>query len=59
MHRKVKQIQYFISIGTICIETCLAQRKMLESVTLYEVAPQAPLQRLSSLVKTSYDDGAT
>jgi hypothetical protein len=51
MHRKVKQTQYFISIGTICTDTCLAQRKMLESAMLHEVAPQAHLQRLSSLVE--------
>jgi hypothetical protein len=37
---KVKQTQYFISIGTICTVACLAQRKKLEFMVFHEVVPK-------------------
>jgi hypothetical protein len=59
MHRKVKQTQYDIFIGTICTGACHAQRKRLAFTMLDEVVSQAPLQWSPSLAETSCDDGPT
>jgi hypothetical protein len=53
MHRKVKQIQYDISIGTICTKVCLAstagyapQHLGLVDLQTPHVRPSPPFERL-------------
>jgi hypothetical protein len=58
MHRKIKQTQYDISIGTICTEACLIQRKKLASAMLHEVDPPSSSAIASSCGKPP-DDGPT